>query len=86
MIKAVGGEELSVDGQSFWAIFSDDFRPALFDGRVVQGREIVAEASDEDVEDVKRGSIVERGSSRYRVENVEPFDSGMKRLVLVAMQ
>src|SRR5512147_1608372 len=87
MIKAVGGEEISLDGRIIWAIFTDDYHPVDFGDRIVAGRDLRVDIAAEDVEDARRGSRVERPAdgTAYVVDSMpEPYDAGMVRLRLVA--
>lgn len=88
MIKAVGGEQMTLDGRFFWGVFDDDYQPVGFSDRAIYGREILVKLSADDVGDARRGSLVARANGeRYAVESApQPHDSGMVRLVLVAKQ
>lgn len=86
LIKAAGGVEVSAGGLRFWGVFRDDFEPMETEGRVVHSRPTIIEASVDDAGGLERGAQVEIGTNRYQLENSHPFDSGMVRLFLMAMQ
>lgn len=89
MIKAVGGEEVSLDGRIIWAIFTNDYHPVDFGDRVVAGRDLRIDLSSDDLEDVTRGTLVERPAdgTAYVVDSTaEPYDAGMVRLRLISKQ
>jgi hypothetical protein len=87
MIKAVGGEQVPLDGRIIYGIFDDDdVLITDFAGRSLDARSIRVQLSYDDVQDAARGSVLVRGSSRFTVDRVERFDAGMARLHLMTQQ
>lgn len=84
MMAAVGGAEMTLDGRVIFGILNDDYQRVDFGDRVVAGRDLFAEVSFADVQDARRGSVLEASGRMFYVEEVQPFDAGQARLILSA--
>lgn len=78
MLSAVGGINVSADGIVFVAVFDNEY----IDPLGVEARSPVLMCRESDVKAIRKGAILQTGSTKYKVRRIEPDGTGAARVIL----
>ena len=84
-IKGLGGQIVRAQNGSFWAIFDNDFQPALSDGSIESNGPALSACLTSDITTlrIKKGDVIDVENVAYTVRRVETGDvPGWSRVLI----